>query len=274
MADDAFDDFSAPAEENNIQPRKVRRRSPRRLLKALAFLAVCGGLVAIVVYSPLFTLQRLVVNGNSYLKADEVMQIAHVYRGEPLYQLETAEVTQHLLRDLRIESATVHRRIPDTLEIDIVERRPIATVACDLGYVDFDRQGKAIACYKGLKSMAIPVITGVSVHDIYIGDDNADPNVADALKLLAGLDETALNQISELSLAASGVALYTTNAVQIKLGNFDRLEEKIKLINSFLKELPESKHKIEYVDFSYTAPVIRLRDLPIDDEVETPDGAQ
>lgn len=274
MADDAFDDFSTPSANDGAPQRLKRRRSPRRLLKGLAFLAICGGLMAIVVYSPLFTLQRLNVTGNNYLKADDIMQIAHVHRGEPLYQLETAAVTQHLLQDLRIESASVHRRLPDTLEITIVERRPIATVACDLGYVDFDRQGKAIACYKGLKNMAIPVITGVSVHDIYIGDDNTDPNVAAALQLLAGLDETALNQVSELSLAASGVALYTTNAVQIKIGNFDRLEEKVKLLNGFLKELPESKHKIEYVDFSYTAPVIRLRDLPIEEEIETPDGAQ
>lgn len=274
MADDAFDDFGTPAEDG-LPPRKVRRRSPRRLLKALAFIAICSGLMAIVVYSPLFTLQRLTVNGNSYLKPDEIMQIAHVYHGEPLYQLETAEVTQHLLRDLRIESATVHRRLPDTLEIDIVERRPIATVACDLGYLDLDRHGKVIACYRGLKSMAIPVITGVTLHDLYIGDDNRDAQVASALELLAGLDESALNQISELSLTdPQAVALYTTSAVQIKIGDFSRLDEKIKLIAGFLKELPESKHKIEYVDFGYTAPVIRLRDLPLDSEVETPHGAQ
>ena len=41
-------------------PSRKRRRSPRRLIKGLAFLAICGGVMSIIVYSPLFTLQRVV----------------------------------------------------------------------------------------------------------------------------------------------------------------------------------------------------------------------
>ena len=47
-----------------------RRRSPRRLLKGLAFLLICGGLMSIIVYSPLFTLQRVVLQGNTYMNGN------------------------------------------------------------------------------------------------------------------------------------------------------------------------------------------------------------
>lgn len=252
-----------------------RHRSPRRLLKGLIFLLICSGVMAIIIYSPLFTMQRLMVSGNTYLTATEIKEIARIYRGEPLFKIETNTVMQNLTRDLRIESATVHRRLPDTIEVNIVERKPLATVTTDYGYVDFDRQGKVIACYKSLKNMTIPLITGIVLNNLYIGDDNGNETVQGVLTLLNGLDENSLNQLSEINLSSpKSIVVYTINNVEIKLGDLSRVDEKAELVNGFLKDLPNSKHKIEYVDFSYTAPVIRLRDMPNAEELSMPQGAQ
>ena len=157
-------------------------------MKGLLFLLICCGIMAIVVYSPLFTLQRVNVHGNTYLTQDDIMTIGRMHIGQPLFQLETDAVTQNLMHDLRIESAVVRRRVPDSLDIDVVERMPVATVAGDYGYMDLDRLGKVIACYRSLRNMPIPLITGVSMHDLYIGDDNQNEVVAQVLDFLQKLD--------------------------------------------------------------------------------------
>lgn len=265
----------AEATEPLQSKRKKRRRSPRRILKGLAFLAICGGVMSIVVYSPLFTLQKVVLHGNTYLDEEDILTSGRLHKGEPLFQLETDAVTQNLMKDLRIESAVVRRRIPDTLEIELKERTPVATVACEYGYLDLDRQGKVIGSYKSLRKMPIPLITGVRLHDLYIGDDNKDANVAKVLEFLSLLDADALNHLSEVSVANPNMIMaYTNQAVQIRLGNYDRWEEKAGLTRDFLLSLPHAKHQIEYVDFSYTAPFIRLKDQLVDPEIKVHKGAQ
>lgn len=251
-----------------MDERKRRKRSPRRIFKGLLFLVVTLGLISLLVYSPLFTLQKLNVKGAVYLKEEEIAYIARVQMGQPLFNLETAEVTENLLKDLRIETATVKRDLPYTLDITLTERVPVATVASEYGYVDIDRNGKVIAAYRSLRHVPIPLITGVSVHDLYIGDDVKDPNINKVLALLQHLSPEALNQVSEVNASnPESLVAYTAKAVQIRLGGLDRLEEEARLTEDFLQDQQTSPYTIEYVDFSYEVPVIRLKDMPLDDKL-------
>lgn len=246
---------------NGLPPRPPRR-AHRRLFQGLLFLFACGVVMLVGVYSPLFTLQRVVVHGNKYLQVEDVEQIARVYKGQPIFQLKTDAVTQQLLQDLRIESAVVRRELPDTLDISIEERQPIATIATNYGYADLDRQGLVLASYKNLRQMPLPLITGVKIQDRFVGDANTDENVQSILAFLQQLDTNALNQISEVNAAdMSAVTLYTTSAVQIRLGSLERWEEKAQLTQDFLDALPQSKHAIEYVDFRFRAPYIKLNEV-------------
>lgn len=245
-------------------------RPVRRIRKGVLFILITMGLVAIAVYSPLFTVQRVEVQGNIYLKPEDVEYIARVQRGQRLFQLETLEVQNHLLHDLRIESATVRRRFPDTLAIEITERVPVATVASEFGYVDFDRRGKVIAAYKSLKKVPIPLITGVSVRDLYIGDDNTDANISLVLEFLQQLPPETLNQLSEVNASdPAAIVAYTNKAVPVRLGSLsERLEEKAHLTQDFIKDQENSIYVVEYVDFSFKAPVIRLKTMPKEEVLE------
>lgn len=238
----------------------VRRRSPRRVLKGFLFLLCSGVILGIVVYSPLFSVREVRVLGNRYMPKEDICRVAGVYPGVPLFQVRTAEMAQLLMKDLRVEQAVVRRSLPSTLEIQVTERRPVATVDCDFGYVDLDREGTVIDAYKTLKKMAIPMITGIKLKDIYIGDTITDENLKAALVYLYTMKPETNGQISEVSLKnPNDVMAYTTGGVQIRLGHLDRLEEKAHLTDSFVVDLEVTKRPVEYVDFKYTAPFIKLR---------------
>lgn len=238
----------------------LRRRSPRRLLKGASLLAGAALLLAIVVYSPLFVLQRISVDGMQSLNEQDIWRIADIHQGEPLFRLKTDEIKHRLESDLRIEEATVRRGLPDRLDIHIRERRLIAIIAADYGYADLDREGKIISVHKALANLQIPLITGVKIHGKYIGDTVDEESVREMLAFLDLLDTSSLNQISEITLLRPDYAVaYTTGAVQIRLGAFERMEEKAKLTEGFLEDLKENPHPIEYVDFTYTSPFIKLR---------------
>lgn len=270
-------------ENRRIEPKgsadavktKRRRRSPRRLLKGLLYLILCGLVLSFVIYSPLFTLQHVEVSGNATLPVSEIENIAQIEKGMPLLSIQTDEVMRHLTSDLRIESAEVRRRMPDTLQIAITERRPIATAAGDYGYLDLDRQGKVLSVYRTLHQLPIPVITGTTVPGVYIGDDNGNEVVTKILYFLQQLDDAALSQLSEVHVEANGdITIYTNCSVQIRLGPLEDLDVKAQQTQDFLDALPTSLHSIEFVDFRYKAPFIRLKDMPADIEEDKPDRAQ
>jgi len=235
--------------------------SSRRILRGAFYLLCASGIIAVLVYSPLFTFQQLVVHGNVHLDENELCEIARIHYGQRLFELKTDEMTTNLLRDLRIESAVVRRQLPHKIEMDIVERIPVATVACDYGYLDFDRQGKVIASYRSLKGADIPIITGVKLRDLYIGDDNNDPQVAQAISFLARIDPADIGEIWEVSLRnPDAVVAYTKTALPIRLGQLTGIPDKAALTQDFLRDQKTTRHTVEYVDFSYDAPFIKLAD--------------
>ncbi len=252
-----------------MEQEHKKHRSFRRLLRGLLFLAVCGGIMAIVIYTPLFTLKHVELRGNTYLTEEQITDIGRIHKGEPLFQLQTDVVTQNLLHDLRVESAVVRRRLPDTVEIEVTERKPVATMACDYGYLDIDRNGKVLSVYKNLHNVPIPLITGMELTNLYIGDDVTDEYVRKVLYFLNHLNADTLNQISEVNIARpDAVVAYTNGSVEIRLGQLDRLDEKASLTDDFVSDLKTSRHIIEYVDFSYEAPFIRMKDMPADTDNE------
>ena len=237
------------------------KRSTKRLKHGLIFLLITAILIGLFVYVPFFTLREVKLVGATYISREDILKIANIYYGEPLFELETDEVTKRLLNDLRIEEVTVKRELPFTLEVNIKERIPVATVNCDYGYLDLDRNGKVIDSYKTLKIMQIPMITGALVKDLYIGDDVKDEMVKKILFFLQQMNETSLNKISEIAIVGPEYVVAYTNtskAVQIRLGKLERLEDKARLTEDFLQDLELNPHRVEYVDFNYTAPFIKL----------------
>ncbi len=242
---------------------KIRRvrRSGRRLFKGIVFLIIVGAILGFFVYVPFFTLKEVKLIGAEKLTVEDILKVGNIYIGEPIFQLETNDITTRLSKDLRIESVTVRRIVPNTIEVTLKERKPLATIVCDYGYLDLDKSGKILDSYKNLREMKIPMITGAQVQDKYIGDEVDDDLVKKILEFLQKLAPESLNKLSEVAIvAADYVVAYTDTeqAVQIRIGKMERLDEKAHLVDDFLRDLDNNPHEVEYVDFNYTAPFIKL----------------
>lgn len=238
-----------------------RRRRFGRLLRGIIFLVVSAAVLSFFVYVPFFTLSEIKLNGAKYLTQEDILKVGDIYMGEQMFKLETDVVQSRLSKDLRIEEVSVRRKLPHTLEVTIKERRPLAMVSCDYGYLDLDRNGVIIDSYKSLKTMQIPMITGAAVRDLYIGDELDDEIVKKILDFLQRLDEETLNRLSEIAIVEEDyIVMYsaTERPVQIRLGKLERLDEKARLTEDFLRDLETNPHPVEYVDFNYTTPFIKL----------------
>lgn len=212
------------------------------------------------VISPAFSIGTVTVAGNSYMTEEEIFELAGIPEKINIFRLHTGELQTRLCKDLRIEAAQVTRNFPSTLVITVTERRPIAYVTCDYGFVEVDRNGTILAAHKTMKSLRVPMITGIALHNLYVGDRVEDATALAVLSYLSGMNEQALSQMSEVNMANKEQLIgYTNNSIQIRIGNTDRLAEKAKLTQNFLAEVKAKKLPVEYIDFNFASPFIKLK---------------
>ena len=102
--------------------KKQPRRSGKRLVKGVIFLLICGVILGMLVYLPIFTLQEVKLTGSTYMTVDDILKVGDIYINEPLFKLETDKVAGRLLNDVRVEDVTVRRSLPHTLEVIVTER--------------------------------------------------------------------------------------------------------------------------------------------------------
>lgn len=247
-------------EAEGLPEEKKKNSSSKQLFLylLLAFIILVAGFSFLI--SPSFAVGKVVLSGNVYMDEGEVFQIADIPEKINIFRLNTAEIQSRLHKDLRIEEAIVERRFPSTITIRIAERKPAAYAACDYGFLEVDKTGTVLAAFKSLKEIKVPLVTGISLKNLYVGDQAADATFLAVLRYLARLDEKFLNRISEINMAnPKEIFVYTTDALQIRLGNTERMEDKAKLTQDFLQDTKVSELSIEYVDFEFASPFIKLK---------------
>lgn len=248
-------------DEQDMAVESAAAQEPSRkwqwLFQVLGFLGFVAVAVAAVVYLPVFKLESISVMGNSYIPAEDIFRIAGVHKGQHMFQVETGKAVQNLRKDLRIEQAAVKRTFPNGIIIEVEERRPVACVPCEFGFLDLDRNGMALNAYRVRHLQTIPLLVGVEVRDLYIGDKVQDEQTRLALEYLSMLDDQTLSQIVEMNLSnPQYVVARTTNAAEIRLGVLNRLEDKAHNTQSFVADLRVTQKPIKYIDLTTSAPYI------------------
>lgn len=243
-----------------LENHRQNRQEPPKIfvLFLLALSIIIAGFLFI--NSAFFSIGSIVVEGNKYILADDIINIAGVQGNVNIFRINTSELKKRLLCDLRIDSVEISRRFPATIVISVKERQPLAYVASGYGFVEIDRQGVVLSAFKTLRQMNVPMITGVRLGNIYVGDKVDMPEVVNILTYLASLDEDTLNEISEVNVSSTQrLFAYTVSSVNIRIGNTDKLADKAKMTNQILQEIKDKYAAVEYIDLTYASPFIKFR---------------
>ncbi len=240
-------------------------RKRKRMISTQGFIGLLLVLIMLItgvlfIKSSYFTVGSVIVEGNKYVSVEDVYRIADIPEAINIFSLNTANIKTRLMQDLRIAETTVSRQFPGTIVITIKERKPMAYVASNYGFVEIDKQGVVLAVFKNLKQINVPMITGIRLENEYVGDEIQNTAAKNIVNYLSLLDEVTLNQLSEINIKSSDeIVAYTLNSIHIRLGNSERLADKAKLTNEMLRELEGKKIRVEYIDLTYASPVIKFK---------------
>lgn len=204
--------------------RALRRAAPVMLLLAV------GGAVGtaawagyrFVTTSPRFAIETIEVDGATTLGPDGIRARIPVTIGDNLFEADLDGIEAALEREPWIADATVRRRLPRTLVIDVREREAAALVDLDGLYLaDADGHVFKRARLDNGEGEGLPVITGIG-RDAYAADSaGAAERIRLGLATLAAwVEDTGRPAVGEIRVdGRHGTTLYTyDDAVAIRLG--------------------------------------------------------
>lgn len=217
-------------------------------------------MVIFLLNSPILKIGYVKVTGNTYLPRDEVLQIARLSEPINIFAVQTDVEQNYLESDLRIESARVWREFPNCLNIDITERIPMAVMNCDYGYVAIDKNGVIIDTYRDIKKINKPIISGNVLQNVYTGDTVNNETVKRVLEYLGLLDQETTKQVIQIDISnENNVVVYTAIGTKLLLGSVENPNDLAMKTLNFFGDLKTTAIPIDYIDFSYSRPVFRVK---------------
>ena len=240
-------------EEPEAPPGALREGLRFAALWSLA--AVAAGALGMVGWRYLtageaLRIRSLTVTGTTRASAAEVLALSPVKVGDNLLAADVDAVERAAARHPWVASATVHRRLPPSLEVRVVEREPGALV--DLGGLYLaDRRGEVFKRAAAGDGLDLPLVTGFGREDYLQRRAAVEGQVRAALALLEEYDREGLSPVapvSEVHLDGDGgVVLYVgEEGTQVRLGTGD-LQQKLVRLRRVLEALRAEGRRAEVI---------------------------
>ena len=155
-------------EARRLYKQRKKNRFRTRFYVLLTVLVLAIGWL-ILSHSGIFTIDAIVVKGNSHYTAEEIINMAHASPGHNIiYQANIKETKGFLENNPYIKHAEVRRRLPSTLVIRVTERQERLAFKYDDDYLVMDEDG--ILLRKTRNKPMTTILKGVVVSKIKLGE--------------------------------------------------------------------------------------------------------
>ena len=211
------DGGKAPARLVEVVRAVVR---PMLFLVAAALLALGGASAARwLLTSPSFMVRHIRIEGTRRAGAEELRRRIGLEPAANIFRVSARDVVRDLESHPWVRRATAHRRLPDTIVVEITEHEPRAVVVMGHLYLT-DVDGRLFKRVLEGEARDLVVVTGID-RVTYLEDrEGAEARIREALELIDAYRRPGRPRLSEISLGAGGAFTLTTydGATQIRLG--------------------------------------------------------
>jgi cell division protein FtsQ len=211
--------------------------------------------VALVAASPTLQIGHMVVRGHERMSTGEVLALIEGLRGQNILGVSLEEWQNKLLSSPWVESATIRRVLPSTLEITVRERRPMGIGRIGTTMYLIDHKGVIVDEYgPAYADIDLPVIDGLGASPQDGGSIIDVARAEFAARVIAALSSRPelAKQVSQIDVADlhDAVVILDGDPALLRLGDTEfvaRLQQYIDLAPA----LRERLSAIDYVDLRF-----------------------
>lgn len=235
----------------------VARSKKRKLVSVVVTIAVLALLVWAAFWSPLLSVRDVKLTGARHTTADDVAAAAGLGPDDNLLLLSAGDVVAAARKLPWVADAEVERRLPGTVKVKVVERKPELVVSLGTSaHWTIDGEGHVLAT--GQAEPGLPVVGGVEVGDIKPGVKLDAPVIAEVLKAWRSLPKKLAGEVQAIfATSLERIAFTLVDGTQIRYGAAERLGAKNEVLLALRKQLAEEGTVTSYIDVRVpTSPAI------------------
>lgn len=248
------------AKERREKLRQIRRK--QQLQMGLIFVIIAGLLASFIwlFSSDLFKIKKVKITGTKHLNDSQIEKAAAVSPKTSLIRVPVKEIEGRLLKNPWIKSVEISRSFPNTLIIEISERKAIALVPVSDGLAAVDCDGLVLEKRPDIDRVNLPLIKDLKVNKVKIGKRIQSSAFSNAISCLGHLEDQLRSSLSIISASSvDKLSLYTKEGIEILYGKAENVEKK----NYILKKLLSKDSGIKFIDIRVASnPVIKRLENP------------
>ncbi len=264
-------------EKTTVQRQNSRKRIRRRrrwnniYVLAVVLLVVTAGIT--ICHTFLFNLKQIRVTGESDMySAEEIVAASGIREGDNLMRLDTGKSEQAILDELLyVETASIKKKYPSSVEITVTKCIPAFNVVYDGGTLLVSKKGKILAdngSSTGYMTNGLPIIYGYEPSELTAGKAIATENEHkdEAFReLISSISEKTDSGIATLDMSDEfGIIVNYKNGMVFKMGGWNDVEYKLDLAETVMND-ESVKGKKGYLTMIGTNQCsFRTTDEPID----------
>ncbi len=235
---------------NNIKMKKKRKRKNPILflIKWTSVLLLLIGTIIFILTTPMFNIKNINISGIEHLTEEQVVSLSELNKNENLFKNSKSKITSNIKQNPYVESVIIKRKLPDTIDIQIKERKRSYMLKFVNGYVYIDTQGYILEILE--EKLKLPIISGYKTEEDKISEGNRLitedlENLNNVLKITNSLEEIDVAKEIITNIDISNKEDYTvyleSEKKTIHFGDASNLSNKI----LYVKAMIDSEKDIE-----------------------------
>lgn len=233
-----------------------RGRGRRTALFLVGFALFCVVAFLVLRSTDVFALKRVMAVGAEQVTREQLVSATAGAMGRSLLSLSTAEIEQALLGLPYVESVAVRRVFPDTLDIRLVECRPVARLRAGQGEETWlvSDSGRVMENADPALLTDLPLLVPSETLSVVPGE-MLPPAIAGVLPLAEYIRSEEVRArmpaVAEIAVSAAGcAALVLEGGGELRLGTPEGLQRKLGIALDIVQQCLTQGRVIEYVDAS------------------------
>lgn len=231
-------------DERRSGSQKKRARRPKgrlsfkSIIAALLFMAVAGG----ILFSPIFSAATINCTEMESLTKAEILDMAGISEGMNLFAIRFGSAKKKLEASPYIGSVSIKMSLPNTITLDIKERKVRGYVPYSGSYLYIDEYGRVLDVKKSF-SEKLPLVTGLQFssfkegEQLHVENEKSFEIVVMMAQMMTKYD--LLDMVVEVDVSDPDNIIAYINKIVVYLGDSSDCDMKIRTMAAIIEEIPE-----------------------------------
>ena len=227
-----------------VDKKLKKKRIVVMIMLSIFFIALL--FMILLTQTTLFTIKNINIENNNVIEKEKIILASRITRGENIFKINKKTIEKNLLNHPYIKTATIKTKFPDSINIDITERKETLVYDNNGNYIYIDNEGVILNNLSTKKDKNIPILES---------DDKLDPKedeyISNILKLLNEHNKNKYEfNIEKIIKQNKHTTLVLSSGIKVALEGVNDIEYKLGFIEKIVNDLEEKNIRAKEIQFN------------------------